>query len=88
MFAQKDAERQTSLTSKGTILKLGIFIGLALVLVFCLSKTTQIEPMQVFDPYELLEIEKEATEKEIKKAFKRQSLKWHPDKNRDNPLIA
>jgi DnaJ homolog subfamily C member 7 len=33
------------------------------------------------DYYKILEIGKEATEEEIKKAYKRQALKWHPDKH-------
>lgn len=33
--------------------------------------------------YELLDITKAATDVEIKKAFRAQSLKWHPDKNKD-----
>jgi curved DNA-binding protein CbpA len=31
--------------------------------------------------YELLQIEKGADAKEINKAYKKASLKWHPDKN-------
>lgn len=33
--------------------------------------------------YEVLSVEKTATDKEINKAYKKASLKWHPDKNRD-----
>jgi DnaJ-class molecular chaperone len=37
-----------------------------------------------FDPYEVLGIDDEATDRQIKKAFRKLSVKWHPDKNRGN----
>jgi translocation protein SEC63 len=37
-----------------------------------------------FDPYEILEIEVGTEEKAIKKAYRRLSLKYHPDKNPNN----
>jgi curved DNA-binding protein CbpA len=33
------------------------------------------------DYYTILEIDQSATQEEIKSAFKRQALKWHPDRN-------
>lgn len=37
-----------------------------------------------FDLYEELEITKESTQEQIKKAYKKLAMKWHPDKNSGN----
>lgn len=38
--------------------------------------------------YEVLELQRNATSEEIKKAYRKQSLKWHPDRNIGNETDA
>ncbi|MCL1859748.1 MAG: J domain-containing protein [Oscillospiraceae bacterium] len=38
------------------------------------------------DPYEILEINRSATDEEIKKAYRELAKKYHPDNFKDNPL--
>lgn len=40
------------------------------------------------DYYKILGVPRNADEKTIKKAFKKLSLKYHPDKNKQNPEVA
>jgi len=37
------------------------------------------------DFYKVLEVARNASDKEIKKAYRRLAMKYHPDRNSDNP---
>lgn len=58
-------------------LALLILWGVAIGLLMYIQSTK--EP-KAFDPFEILEIPRDALEKDIKKAYKRLSLLYHPDK--------
>lgn len=59
-----------------------------MLLIFCFQQTQKFEEIEAFDPYQILELEKGGEDRLIKKAFRKMSLRWHPDKNRNNPLVA
>ena len=40
------------------------------------------------DYYGILGVSKEATEADIKKAYRKQALQWHPDKHKDKKEAA
>jgi DnaJ-class molecular chaperone len=40
------------------------------------------------DYYDLLGVNKDASQDDIKKAYRKQALQWHPDKNKDNKEAA
>ena len=44
--------------------------------------------MDTKDYYKILEIEQDATERQIKEAYRRKAFEFHPDRNQDNPEAA
>lgn len=68
------------LFSKGNLVLLLLWVVWFVVLVWVQRSAQDLKP---FDPFEILQIERSATDKEIKKAYRQLSLRFHPDKNPD-----
>ena len=58
-----------------------IIFALILLILITISQCGQ-------DYYKILGVKRNASKQEIKRAFKKLSLKYHPDKNKDNPKKA
>ncbi|AFZ79393.1 DnaJ domain containing protein [Theileria equi strain WA] len=67
------------------VLVLGFFWWLVIHLITGINPDDNIKK---FDPFALLGISPEATKKEIQRAYRRLSLKYHPDRNPNDPEMS
>ena len=82
--AQDDAP-STTVTGIVVILTIALWVLLGLFAAGMYSgKFDTLGEVKEWDPYEILGVSRGASEADINKAFRKLSLKWHPDRNLDN----
>ncbi|KAI9735380.1 MAG: secretory subunit [Claussenomyces sp. TS43310] len=78
---KKQKRRERKLKRGITVLAGWAIMALMAYLITVTARTTP----KIYNPYDILGISESASEKEIRSHYKRQSLKFHPDKIRPDP---
>jgi len=71
---------------KGT--KIGVLACMWLALYLIVVYVGEKQEIASFDPFKILDVDHSADAKDIKKAYRKLSLVYHPDKNPDDPAAA
>jgi len=82
---KKNSKGLKTLSSTGFIVNFVITLGLSALFLWLYLSVQSNGEVNSFDPFTILGIDTGADLKEIKKAYKKMSLKFHPDKNPNNP---
>ena len=61
---------------------------LLIIFVLLISALTLAQAKEETDYYKILGVQRGASEDQVKKAFKKLAIRFHPDKNQDNPEEA
>jgi len=86
--ARREAKTLTPSTVKLYALKISLLVLVWGIIITVVSQVGGERVIVAFDPFALLQVDREATAVEIKKAYRKLSLVYHPDKNPDDPLAA
>lgn len=74
-----------TLSSKGFVTNLIITLIFTAVFLYLIISVSEDGEVNSFDPFKILGVDTSTELKKVKKAFREKSLKWHPDKNPNNP---
>lgn len=83
--ALKKSSKGLHTLSTGFWINFIITIIFTFIFIYIASSISDDGEVNSFDPYSILEVNTGSDMKAIKKAYKMMSLKWHPDKNPNNP---
>merc|ERR1719265_1303982 len=87
--ARKSSRRRSTGTMFFSFMKFAFIAGMwATIYVIMIHVGSEKKEISHFDPFDILEVTYSATPAEIKKAYRKLSLVYHPDKNPDDPLAA
>lgn len=86
--ARKGARALSTGSQVGWAVKLAVLGGMWLTLYLIHLQIGDAKEIKRFDPFEILEVSPGASAAEVKKGYRQLSLKYHPDKNPDDPLAA
>lgn len=81
---KKNAKGIKTLT-RGFWINLGLTVLFTLLFIYLSTSIQSGGEVNSFDPFTILDVPTGSDMKTIKKAYKKMSLKWHPDKNPNNP---
>ncbi|CDJ40743.1 DnaJ domain-containing protein, putative [Eimeria tenella] len=76
---------RTRFLTKGRLTEFAALMLCWLGFVLICRNLQDVQSIKTFDPFEILDISPSATQREIKKAYRLMSLKYHPDKNVNDP---
>ncbi|KAL8450200.1 hypothetical protein Emag_003354 [Eimeria magna] len=76
---------RTRFLTKGRLIEFGALVVCWLGFILICRNLQDVQSIKTFDPFEILDVSPSATQREIKKAYRLMSLKYHPDKNVNDP---